>query len=293
MVAAFGKQWGLVSPQRITEGITHRQMAKLLKEAAEKAEALMQANLIRSGVGATVTAAQMRVATEGISALSTELWTGTGKITRAGMYQSAALAADQALDLDLFMGMPGLGLLQYADNVHFEAAQVVEDLISRRTTGFALSERIYAHGKQTTKEVGRIVERNLALQRSARDIAAEVKKHYRPDVPGGTSYAAMRLGRTEINNAHHETTKRLAGTRPWVRGMKWNKSSSHPRPDICDQYAEHNEGLGTGGWKDPPSKPHPQCLCYLTHMTVDEDEFMDKLANGQYDNYLTERGVVC
>jgi hypothetical protein len=293
-IAALGTQWGLVTPQRITEGITHRQMAALMKEAAADAEKLIAYNVGKLGsVGAQVTAAQLRAATAGLSALSTELWVGTGQITRAGMYQAAQAAADQSLDLDLIMGMPGKGILQYAHAIHFEAAQSVESVISRRTAGFKLADRIYAHGKLTTKQVGRIVEKNLLLQRSARDIAKEVKNHFSPTVPGGTSYAAMRLGRTEINNAHHETTKRLAKKKPWVLAMKWNLSKSHPKPDPCDAYATHQEGLGVGVFADPPSKPHPQCLCWLTHVHEDEDVFMDKLAKGQYDDYLVDNGVVC
>lgn len=293
-LADLSKTWGLVTPQRITEGITHRQMAKLLKEAGVEAEKLIASNVGKLGsVGATVTQAQLRAATAGLNTLSTELWTGTGKITRAGMYQAAGAAADQSLDLDLIMGMPGKGILQYAHAVHFEAAQSVESVISRRTGGFKLADRIYAHGKLTTTQVGRIVEKNLLLQRSARDIAKEVRSHFNPGVPGGTSFAAMRLGRTEINNAHHETTKRLAKSKPWVVAMRWNLSSSHPKPDPCDQYAAHEEGLGPGVFADPPSKPHPQCLCWLSHVTEEEDVFMDKLANGQYDNYLEDNGVIC
>lgn len=289
----MGPTWGLGTPQRITEGITHRQMAILLKEAAKDAEKLISVNLARGEFGSTVRAAQLNAAVAGIRPLSTQLWTGVGRVTRAGMYEAAQAAADQAIDMDMFLGMPGNAIIQYAHQVHYEAAQAVEDLISRRTAGFALSERIYAHGRLTTKQVGRIVEKGLVLQKSAKEIAREVRKHFHPSVPGGTSYAAMRLARTEINNAHHETTKRMAKNRPWVKAMKWNLSKSHPRPDPCDVYAAHDEGLGAGVWEDPPSKPHPHCFCYLTHVTIDEKEFMNKLVGGEYDDWLDDYNVVC
>src|SRR5690606_3258478 len=38
----------------------------------------------------------------------------------------------------------------------------------------------------------------------------------------------------------------------------------HPRPDICDLYANQNlYGLGPGGYPPDavPSTPHPNCLC--------------------------------
>lgn len=292
-IVDMGTTWGLVTPQRITEGITHRQLSKVLKEAAADAEKLMLSNLSGLSVSQQVTQAQLRQAVAGLGPISTELWGKAGQITQAGMYQAAQAAADQALDMDLFIGMPGKGILQYAEQLHFEAAHAVESLISRHTGGFALQQKIYANGRLTVKQVGRIVDKGLARQLSARDIAAQVKDHFRPDVKGGTSYAAMRLGRTEINNAHHTTTKRLAKDKPWVTGMKWNLSKSHPRPDPCDAYAAHDEGLGQGVFEDAPDKPHPQCLCWLTHVTVDEDVFMDRLAKGRYDDYLTDKGVVC
>jgi len=287
---ALSRQYGFIQPQRITEGITHRQLAMVLKDAAAEASAMIEFNVAKLGtISGAVKEAQLAQAMAGLGSVSTELWTGVGKITRAGMYEGASLAADQALDLDLFLGMPGNGVLQYASLTHFEARQSVEDLISRRTDGFALSDRIYANGRLSVKQAGKVVERGLALQRSAKEIAFAVRGHFSPVVPGGSSYAAMRLARTEINNAHHSTTLRLSKDKPWVQGWKWHLSSSHPRPDPCDALAaqEHTD-------KDnPPSKPHPQCLCYVTHLQEDPDVFMNKLVDGKYDDYLGNKGVHC
>ena len=286
---SLARQYGLVQPQRITEGITHRQLAMVLKDAAAEASAMIEFNVTKLGsIGGKVTTAQLQQAVAGLGSVSTELWTGVGKITRAGMYESAALAADQALDLVLFLGMPPNGVIQYAQLTHFEAAQSVEDIISRRTHGYTLSERIYANGRLSVKNAGRIVERGLVLQRSAREIAFGVRAHFSPAVPGGASYAAMRLARTEINNAHHHTTLRLSKDKPWVSGWKWNLSSSHPRPDECNDLAAQ---LHT---KDnPPDKPHPMCLCYVTHLQEDPEAFMNKLVDGDYDDYLQGKGVTC
>lgn len=284
----LSRHYGFIQPQRITEGITHRQLAMVLKDAAAEASAMIEFNVTKVGIGAKVTTAQLQQAVAGLGAVSTELWTGVGKITRAGMYESASLAADQALDLDLFIGMPGTGVLQYAELTHFEAAQSVEDLISRRSGGYALSERIYANGRLSVKQASAVVERGLALQRSASEIAFAVRSHFSPVVPGGSSYAAMRLARTEINNAHHTTTLRLSQDKPWVQGWKWNLSKSHPRPDACDALAAtlHSK-------QNPPAKPHPQCLCYVTHLQEDTDVFMNNLVGGDYDDYLSGRGVTC
>jgi len=289
-------QWGLIEPARITEEITKRGIAKVLKEAAAEAEKMITFNLEKGTFSGKVRAAQLRAATAGMGQLSTELWSQVGRATRGGMYQAAELAADQALDRDFFLGMPGRGVMQMADYTHFIGAQVVDDLISRHSSGFALADRIYANGKVTTKTVGRIVDRGLATGLSAKEIAKKVKGYYRPDVPGGASYAAMRLGRTEINNAHHHTSIAISKDRPWITAFKWNLSRSHPKPDPCDALATNDQddmGPGVYAKDHAPDKPHPQCLCYLTHVTEDEDEFMDKLVRGDYDDHLSRAGVVC
>lgn len=284
----LSRMHGLVQPNMITEGITGRQLSRILKDAAIEAEKLIASNLAKNTIGGRVRAAQLGKAVAGLGEISTELWTGVGKVTQAGMYQAAKLAADQVIDRDFFLGMPGKAILQYADQVHFEAAHSVESLISRRTDGVALKDRIYANGRAGVKRAGVVVERGLALQKGHREIAKDVRHLFDPNVPGGTSYAAKRLARTEINNAHHSTTIRLGQDRPWVQGFKWNLSKSHPRPDACDTYADRIFSK-----QDAPSKPHPQCLCYLTHVQDDPDEFMDNLVNGKYDNWMDEKGVVC
>lgn len=279
---------GLVVPNRITEGITHRQLARVLKEAAAEAEKEMLRIAATNGTRA-VQLAQARAA---MSEVSREMWNGTGNVIRAGVYTQAQVAAEQALDLDLLSGVPASAVEQMAPYFRYNAAQAVEDIISRRTDGFTLSERIYANGRVSTKQVGRIIDKALGQQLSARELAKQVKGFYSPGVPGGASYAAMRLARTEINNAHHTTTIRLTQDKPWVTGYKWNLSGSHPKPDECNEYADHN-GDGTWTKNEVPSKPHPQCLCYLTMTYPDDAELIDNIANGRYDGYLEDNGVTC
>lgn len=288
---------GLTQPLRITEGITGRQISRILKDASAEAEKLIARNVSKLGtISGRVRQTQLRMAVAGLGPISTQMWNDLHQVIQVGMFEVGQLAADQALDRDLLLGMPGNGILQYADAVHFEARHSVESLVSRRTNGFKLQDRIYANGRVGVKQAATIVERGLALQQSARQIAQQVRGFYRPDVPGGQSYAAMRLGRTEIANAHHETSIRLSKDRPWVQGFKWNLSGSHPRPDVCNEYAEDDhDDLGAGVFSkgNVPSKPHPQCLCYLSHIQESSEEFIDKLAKGNYDPWLENKGVSC
>lgn len=136
-----------------------------------------------------------------------------------------------------------------------------------------LSTRVYQNAALASGRIEQIVRAGVIRQFSAREIANDVRKFIHPSTPGGASYAAMRLGRTELNNAFHEQQK-IEADRPWVKGVKWNRSKSHPKRDICDTYAEHDEGLGVGVWGKSrvPNKPHPQCLCYMTYDVMNEEE---------------------
>jgi hypothetical protein len=139
-----------------------------------------------------------------------------------------------------------------------------------------LSTRVYTNAALASGRIETIVRAGVIRGFSAREIAQDVKKYIHPGTPGGASYAAMRLGRTELNNAFHEQAK-VEAIRPWVTGAKWNRSKSHPKRDRCDEYAEHDEGLGVGVWDKNriPNKPHPQCLCFITYEVMNEKDALN------------------
>lgn len=139
-----------------------------------------------------------------------------------------------------------------------------------------LSTRVYERAALSSGHIEKIIRAGVIRGFSAREIAADVKKFIHPSTPGGASYAAMRLGRTELNNAFHEQQKAEA-VRSWVTGAKWNRSKSHPKRDRCDEYAEHDEDLGVGVWDKNriPNKPHPQCLCYITYKVMNEEDALN------------------
>lgn len=294
--SSTAREMGLKGPLRITEGITRGDMATLLEAAAKDAESIIAMNLNKPGIGAMVRNDQLNAAINGLGQLSSDMWDEIGSMTRKGIYASASLSADQQLDRDFLSGMPYSALQQYAPGMYFNAMQSAEDIISRRTEGFALSERIYRNAGVGVAQAGKIVETGLALQMSAKEIAARVRGLYNPDVPGGQSYAAMRLARTEINNAHHSTTIRLSKNLPWVEGYQWNLSGSHPKIDVCDDLAgDDSDNMGPGAYaKDNvPDKPHPHCLCYIEVIQPDPDEFMNRLMSGEFDSPLEDMGVEC
>ena len=94
---------------------------------------------------------------------------------------------------------------------------------------------------------------------------------------------ALRLVRTSLNHAFIETMKDECRYNPFIEGYKWTLSSQHyirqvkhHGPDICDDYAAHEEGLGTGVFrKENIQTPHPNCLCIILPYTT---QSMDDVA---------------
>lgn len=288
----LGRAQGLVQPLRITEGITSGDLARTLTDAGKEASQRLQRamTLGKGGLGTR----QLEAMTKGLGSLSASMWGAIGAQVRMGVYDAAELAATQGLDRDFLLGMPFKAIQQYAPEVMLNAFQGAEDVISRHTNGFNLSDRIYRNGQATVMKVGQIIDRGLVQQLSPAQLARQVRGYFDPAVPGGASYAANRLARTEINNAHHDTTIRLTKDQPWVDGYQWQLSRSHPKPDVCDALASGGtKGDGIYDKLHAPSKPHPQCFCYLLIVQPSNDEFMNKLTQGKYDEHLEDLGVHC
>lgn len=154
-----------------------------------------------------------------------------------------------------------------------------------------LATSVYHNAALAQGKVDTIVNNALARGASARELAADVREYIRPDVRGGMRYAAMRLARTELNNAFHAQQVLSAQKNPMIERVRWNLSGSHPRPDECNDFAEHG---GDGLWRpeEVPGKPHPHCLCYMTDELPDKAEFIKRYEAGAYDDFLTENGGV-
>lgn len=163
--------------------------------------------------------------------------------------------------------------------------------ITKPVFGYTFSERVWNLAEVTQEELERIISTGIARGRSALDMARELKAF----VLGGRSlsdvermaigvkgrnisYEALRLARTEINNAYWDAHELAAEQSPVVKGLKWNLSATHhqrvPKGDICDEYAKQNKyGLGRGVFKvGTVPRKHPNCLCYLTDELWSERE---------------------
>lgn len=204
-----------------------------------------------------------------------------------------AEAAVAAVDAGLFDDRGVMKLLfphsvdrqNYADSLRETAQRNIQATVTRVIkTEQPLSARVWRTNALSNGLVSKAVNNALARGESAENLAKEIRHLVRPDAPGGISYAAMRLARTEINNAFHAQSIDDARKKPWVHQMRWNLSKVHKDDpgDKCEEYALQ----GLFDIDRVPNKPHPHCRCFVTAELPDYQQFEDNLVMGHYDSYL-------
>lgn len=177
-----------------------------------------------------------------------------------------------------------------------------------------LSERIWRVAQGFEKDVGYIVQRGIAEKKSVAELAADLEQYVKPpakrDFDWGKVYPslsgkkvdfnAQRLARTSINHAYFLDNVKVCTENPFVEAMHWDLSNAHEErqvipfgPDECDEYAEHDEGLGLGNFKpEEIPVPHPQCLCVQWAVIPDSLEDIGARigawASGEPDELLDE-----
>lgn len=85
----------------------------------------------------------------------------------------------------------------------------------------------------------------------------------------GLAYNALRMARNEIQIAHQRMTDDLFRASPWITGEKIRLSSTHPKPDICDDMA--NGGPYQPGEISLPL--HVQCMCWKEAVLMPVGDF--------------------
>ena len=155
---------------------------------------------------------------------------------------------------------------------------VLRVLMTRpRMDGKIFSERFWNLKGEADRVISQTVSSGILQGKSARLIAQDLRPYlnYREGMTQKQVISrTMTLARTEINNAFTECQIQAAKREPWNKGIKWNLSASHPRPDICDIYASQDLfGLGAGVYPpdDVPVR-HPRCLCFLTNILASLEE---------------------
>jgi hypothetical protein len=273
-------------PYRKVQATTEREMRLILESTAKAIENRIK--LLRPGVGGKIRAAQLRLTLASIRKLQRDMWTGAvaPQVARGVVNaEEAAESAVEAMTAVAYAALPEQVAETLVRGLRASAESGLKSDAARKKR--ALSAMVYRQRALHEGKVEQIIRQGLIANLSAKELAASAYKYVSPNTPGGASYAAMRLARTEINNAFHE--RQLNGAkRPGVKAVKWNLSGSHRVPDLCNVYADHG---GNGQWSPDkvPDKPHPQCFCFLTYVTESADDFKAALESGKYDDEIDRR----
>lgn len=268
-----------------TDQEVHRIMLNASKEASRQMAILAE----RGTMSSSVRSAQLAMAK-----MNAEMWGHIGDATKVGIGDAVWNAAEaQALFDEGLFAKAGFTQTYWRASMTATAAQGVENLVSRKVNGKTLSQNIWRNQALSKGYLDRALNNGLLLGKTPAEIAKDVIGYVNPNVPGGASYAAKRLARTEVVNAYHTTRIRQYQATPWIETVKWNLSESHGRPDACNDYADSthfpNGEMGEFLVMEAPGKPHPNCLCYLTPVPVGIDAFVKNFQSGKYDNYIQEQ----
>lgn len=119
------------------------------------------------------------------------------------------------------------------------------------------------------------------LRRARTATQADLDRQLRYWVRDRALYQERVVARTETARAHQQAFVESTRGQEWVKGYRWELSPNHPRPDICDVYAQQSiDGLGPGGYLGdsiPALPAHPNCLCFTTAI-IDEHHFEREMA---------------
>jgi hypothetical protein len=269
--------------------LTIAEMNQMLKDGADEVDRLLPKLIEKHTTTGAVRAAQLVLVKRELKAMQSALWGDLGRAMRSGVGTAVDKAATVAEGvLWSYLAKHNVPMPQLREAQLATARAGIDAVLAKGANGIPLARSVYKTQALAQGLVDRKVSQGLLLGHDAKDIAKSVAGLIRPNVTGGVSYAAHRLARTEINNAYKTAQETRHADEPWVQGMRWNLSKSHPRRDICDDYAEaDDDGLGEGVYRigNRPSS-HPNDMCYLTAESVDEDEFEEAFLRGEYNTYI-------
>jgi hypothetical protein len=233
---------------------------------------------------------QINLARKELRKIINDLFRGFVPVIGKGQQDAAQAAEEAAIKEDakvLAALFPDANLRKANEAAFKESARQGIQAMVNRVIGvsptYPLSRRVYRAGSLASGKLDRDINSSLARGASARELADIARKSVSPKVAGGVSYAALRLARTEINNAFHAQSIGSMEDKPWVESVHWNLSKVHTEDpgDLCEEYAD----IGTFDKTNVPVKPHPQCMCYITPDMADFADFAASLQSGAYDEY--------
>ena len=246
------------------------------------------------GEGARVRSSQILAARSVVSTTLRAFFKNVEKIVRdeqsnaAGLAESLLIKDEKGL-WSIVMPNPSDRWKHQQDLIAAAQRQTQAMMVRVLHTEAPLSRRIWNSESIAKGQLNRRINGALSRGDSAADLAKDVRDFVNPNTPGGASYRAKMLARTEINNAFHAQSISDAQSRPWIEEVYWNLSKSHNEQGcVCEQYAM----TGLFPADRVPKKPHPGCLCSITPKLPDLDSVIKGYMSGQYGSYLPGSGMV-
>lgn len=269
------------------------EIRKILAQAAQDAQKQITALDKKKSFSAGVKSAQLKLVMDEIKDVLADGFKQLTPVLSNGQKQAASgvirafNATDRAYLEAAFKDVGGTKAISAFVSVQRKEAQSgIAALVSKTNDfGYPLSGRVYRTRSLATGWVQNTVARQLVLRSSAAQIANTVRSSILTNTPGGVGYAAMRLGRTELNNAFHAQAIQTGKDRPWVNGMVWHTSRSHKVVNGKVEVCETLNGRNFSNAQVPP-KPHPQCYCYIVPDVESFDSFITHLTAGQYKGWI-------
>jgi len=278
--------------------LADRDVIRLLEQSQRSVDAILRQIDARTagGIGDILRREQLLLVKRELKREQSALWAKLGDVVKARRLEAASRVSALGQRLDAHLLKTVAGMVDGADlasaiaQSEVDAAKSGIDRMMARVKGQSyvpLSERVYRSSVVINETTDRLVNSALSRGLSAKEFAREAAPFINPATPGGVRYASMRLARTEINNAAHAVSINNALAKPWVEGMQWHLSGSHPKTDICNDLASGGlKGDGIYLPEEVPAKPHPHCFCFVVPVVPDDDQFIDNLLGGQYNDYL-------
>jgi hypothetical protein len=224
-----------------------------------------------------------------------QLWEEVGDSTRAGMLRQAQRASAVQTS---FLDEAGQ-LLEPGLHLKLQAAfgKVPEEAVAHVLRGGIyggeapmLSKRIWNNAALQSGKIEEIIAQAVAKGESPIKLARALEAYVRPDAmePDAWNdiydipfdykidYNAKRLAVTSMRHAAWGATISAGMKNPFADFLHWELTPAHVIFDVCDGYAEHEEGLGPGNWPlESAPLPHPWCTC-LYYM--DTNKSLDEIA---------------
>ena len=268
-------------------------MNAILRDALADARARLAKLAGKDGLGTQVRAGQLRQTIAALTTTQAQLWQQAlptikqGRVTAARSAAATLNAESRQLWNKLLGPIP-----QLEKALEEQAASTVDTLAARLDNAIPLSDQVYKTAAYSKGYVDRAINRSILAGDSWKELADRVTPLVNPNTPGGVSFAAKRLARTELNNSFHRASVQGYEESPFVTGVQWHLSGSHKVPDKCNDYAgsQHVKGQPAGVFASDavPGKPHPQCFCFITAVQVDEQQFIEDFFQGKYNQYVDE-----